>query len=35
MPASAEQFNLATAERMKGVRDPDLLVRRPSYTTCI
>jgi hypothetical protein len=35
MPASAEQFNLATAERMKGVRDPDLLVRRPSHTTCI
>jgi hypothetical protein len=35
MPASAEQLNLATAERMKGVRDMDLLVRRCSDTTCI
>jgi hypothetical protein len=35
MPASADQFNLATAERMKGVRDTDLLVGRRSHTTCI
>src|SRR5260370_21055847 len=35
MSASADQFNLATVEGMKGVCDTDLLVRRRSHTTCI
>ncbi len=35
MPAAADQFNFASAERMKGMRNTDLLVGRRSHTTCI
>ena len=35
MPAPADQLDLTTIERMKRVRDPNLLGRRRSHTTCI